>query len=71
MVKVILLLHYTIHFEQCTTSTGNKIASKYNAATTMLNSWCGVLGVECLTFTLPDIQLVIVAKQLNVCFNCP
>lgn len=56
-------VHYTIHFMQCTRYTGNKTA---------LNSWVWCYhhhawqGAEYLTFTPPNIPLVIVSKHLKL-----
>lgn len=49
--KVILLLHFSLHFVQYTLSTDSKSASEHDATTTLLNSWCSVRWVEYLTFT--------------------
>lgn len=58
------LLHYFIHFVQCTRSS--KTASENDATTTMLKSSYSVLEVECLTCTRPNMPLIIVAKQINL-----
>ena len=49
-------------------STGSKTAPHHNTSSTMLGSRWGVLAVKGLTFSPPDILLLIVANQLTFCF---
>lgn len=53
---------------QCTTATGSRTASEHDATTTMLDSSDSAVRFECITFTLPNRPLVIVAQQLSLCF---
>ena len=41
---------------------------QYNTASTMLDSRFGVLGVKNFTFSLLNLLLLSVAKQLSFCF---
>ena len=43
-------------FHYSASSTDGKTAPEYDATSTIMNSWYGGLGVECLTFTLPSIS---------------
>ena len=64
----IILLHSCSYFLYSTRCNGRKTAPQHNTTTTMLDSRYGVLGVKRLTFSLPNIWLVTVAKQLNIFF---
>ena len=66
---VYFLLHYSIYFVQSSRSTGSKSAPQYNTASTMPDSRYGVLGVKGLTFSFPNLLLLIVAKQLHFLFH--
>lgn len=47
-LEEILLFHYSIHFMQCTSTTGSKAAPEHGATTTMLDSTYSFLRFESL-----------------------
>lgn len=55
------------HGLQRSSITVIKTASEHDATTAMFDSQCIILRFESLTFSLPNIPVVIVAKWLNLC----
>lgn len=62
-------LHCSIHFLYSTIPLGSKTGPEYNIITTILDIIHGVLRDQGSTFSLPNIPLAIVAKQVNFCFK--
>lgn len=62
----ILLFHSdVIYFEKSSSLSCSKVSLKYDTATWMLHSFDGVFRLVCFRLFLPNLAMVIVAKQFH------
>ena len=61
---VIFLPHDAMYFVKCTSPSCSKAPPQHDAATPVLHGWDGVLRLASLPLFLPNITMVIMAKQL-------
>jgi hypothetical protein len=60
-----------IHFAKCTSASCSKAPPQHDADTPVLHGWNGVLRLESQPLFLPNITMVIMAKQFYFCFIRP